>query len=188
MISFEEASLLLNYNPETGVLTWKVNRGSKFKAGDIAGHTSTSGYIDVCVKGRLYGAHRLAWLLSYGEFPKFPEEELDHINRIRHDNRLSNLRKVSKSENNKNKINSVNKISKEKSISVPVKRRDLSITEIVELVSYDKDTGVFRNKITHSQIGFSSIEGYSRIGLKGKTYMSHRLAWIIHYGEYPMGL
>ena len=41
------------------------------------------------IKGRQYKAHRIAWLLNYGRFPK---TELDHINRIRTDNRIENLR------------------------------------------------------------------------------------------------
>jgi hypothetical protein len=41
----------------------------------------------------------LAWLYVYG---KFPEEQLDHINRIKSDNRIVNLRLATNSENRQN--------------------------------------------------------------------------------------
>lgn len=98
-ITYKEAAELLDYEPDTGELRWKVNRSGGVKAGDIAGYTSTAGYIYVRVKGRLYSAHRLAWLLSCG---RFPEDQLDHINRSKSDNRISNLREVDTSANHKN--------------------------------------------------------------------------------------
>jgi hypothetical protein len=45
------------------------------------------------VDGKLYKAHQLAWLYTYGTFAK----ELDHINQIRNDNRVCNLRVASRS-------------------------------------------------------------------------------------------
>jgi len=88
---------LLDYNSETGIFTWKVNRGGK-KKGSIAGATSL-GYRNIMIDSISYQAHRLAWLYVYG---KWPERDLDHINLERDDNRISNLRDVSDSENKQN--------------------------------------------------------------------------------------
>ena len=57
------------------------------------------GYLVGMVTGKNYQAHRLAWALHYGEWPK---GHIDHINRVRTDNRISNLRLASPSENRAN--------------------------------------------------------------------------------------
>lgn len=95
----ETVHALIAYDPITGHLTWKADRG-KVKAGDPAGSASDShGYLSVRVNYRSYLAHRLAWFLTHGEFPK---NKLDHINGDRHDNRLANLREVSDRDNARN--------------------------------------------------------------------------------------
>ena len=93
-----EIAELLSYNPHTGELRWKVNR-SNIKEGDPAGYKMSSGYIQVRVLGVLYYAHRLAWLLHYGNWP---EDQIDHINHYRGDNRIENLREASRTDNNRN--------------------------------------------------------------------------------------
>ena len=98
MISFDEAKELLDYNPETGVITWKVQRGSR-KAGTKAGTINGMGYQQIFVNYKTYLAHRLAWLLHSKEWPP---EEIDHINGDRSDNRYMNLRLVNKQENHRN--------------------------------------------------------------------------------------
>jgi len=45
------------------------------------------------VDGVKYQAHRLAWLYVYGYLP---ENDIDHIDRIKGNNRIENLREVSK--------------------------------------------------------------------------------------------
>lgn len=65
-----------------------------------SGRTDPQGYVVIKIKGRVYFAHRLAWLYIYGEWPS---EIIDHINRERDDNRICNLRDVSSSQNNLNR-------------------------------------------------------------------------------------
>ncbi len=53
------------------------------------GSYDKDGYLILKIKGKQFKAHRIAWLLNYGEFPSM---EIDHINRNRTDNRIENLR------------------------------------------------------------------------------------------------
>ena len=91
---------VLNYDPETGLFTSVgVRKGSKFRKGDVVGNFNGMGYIIMMVDRKLYKAHRLAWLDFYGYLP---ENQVDHINRVRHDNRIKNLREVTQTCNNRN--------------------------------------------------------------------------------------
>ena len=85
-----------NYDPETGVLTYKVPTRQK-KAGEVAGHHNWhTGYEEVWIGSRNMVVHRVCWVLHYG---KEPDLVLDHINRNPTDNRIENLRDVSRSIN-----------------------------------------------------------------------------------------
>lgn len=89
---------LLHYYPETGIFTLKIGIPGR-SAGSVSG-TKNGGYIQIKIDGIIYRAHRLAWLYIHGYFP---ENQIDHINRIKDDNRIVNLREVSLSCNNRNK-------------------------------------------------------------------------------------
>lgn len=94
MLTQERLKEALDYNPETGIFTWKIPK-SKIKIGKIAG-TIDKGYITIGLDQVWYLAHRLAWFYVYGEWPK---DQIDHINGVRDDNRIENLREASRSEN-----------------------------------------------------------------------------------------
>jgi hypothetical protein len=98
-ISQKELKEVLNYNPDTGIFTWLVDRGANRTSGKIAGHIDCHGYRSIGIDGKYYKAHRLAWLYVHGEFPP---NEIDHINGNGIDNRLDNLRPVTSSENSQN--------------------------------------------------------------------------------------
>lgn len=61
---------LLNYDPVTGVFTWKVARSGNVAVGGVAGYVSKKdGYRHIWIGERLYSAARLAWLYMTGEWP-----------------------------------------------------------------------------------------------------------------------
>ena len=99
MITYQVASEYFSYNPNTGVITNKVDRHYQSKAGEPVGAKETTGYIRARFKGTTYHLHRLAWLLHYGHWPS---GQIDHINGIRDDNRIHNLRDIPQAENKKN--------------------------------------------------------------------------------------
>src|SRR5262249_19555332 len=76
MLTAQRLRELLDYNPETGVFTWRVHKGGGAPApGAPAGGGVWNGYIRVGVDRRRYRAHRLAWLYVPGEGPT---SEPDH--------------------------------------------------------------------------------------------------------------
>ncbi len=80
---------LLNYDPSTGIFTWKISQG-KAKAGSIVG-TVQRGYRKTTIDREQIRIHRLAWFMTKGEWPK---GQIDHINGNKDDNRIDNLRDV----------------------------------------------------------------------------------------------
>jgi hypothetical protein len=105
MITKEELLNDIEYNPETGEFFWKKIKQGRNK--DLsAGGKDKNGYIVICINGRQYKAHRLAWIIYHGFAPT---EQIDHINKITSDNRICNLRLASQTQNNCNqKIRSNN--------------------------------------------------------------------------------
>lgn len=95
MLTQKQLKELLSYDAASGVFTWVVQRGRK-KAGEVAGVKDHYGYVVIRIDKRLYKAHRLAWLYTYGDWPV---NGLDHINRDPADNRIANLRDVTHSTN-----------------------------------------------------------------------------------------
>ena len=113
MLTIEQLKEVLEYNPDTGVFTW-IKSTQQTKAGSVAGNKTNQGYIRISVKRKRYLAHRLAYLYTTGNFP---ENSIDHINHIRHDNRWTNLRDATNSQNHANRVKHKNNKSGYKGVS-----------------------------------------------------------------------
>lgn len=96
---YEEIHRRLDYNPKTGVFTWKEPISNRIKTGMEAGSISREGYWLIGIFGKVYFAHRLAWIYVHGNFPK---GQLDHINGVKNDNRICNLRIATNQQNKRN--------------------------------------------------------------------------------------
>lgn len=83
----------LSYDSGTGIFLRKKN-------GETAGNIANNGYrsISINVDGKRQRclAHRLAWVLVHGYFPK---TDVDHIDGNRDNNAIANLRLATRSQN-----------------------------------------------------------------------------------------
>lgn len=68
----------------------------------------------------------------------------------------------------------------------------LTLAELKDYLSYNKDTGDFTWKVSRAGkakvgvvAGHKQVGGYCQIKLKGKLYKAHRLVWFYSYGEWP---
>lgn len=96
----ERLKTILSYDIGTGVFRWINATNWRAIAKDAAGCVrEKNGYRVIYVGGKLYAAHRLAWLYVTGNWPS---GSIDHINGVRDDNRFANLRDVTRSVNNQN--------------------------------------------------------------------------------------
>ncbi len=70
----------------------------------------------------------------------------------------------------------------------------LSLDRARLLLAYNIDTGViiWRVRATHSRApagskaGCLAKDGYLIIGIIGRLYLAHRIAWFLHYGRWPV--
>jgi hypothetical protein len=126
MIAACELRKSLRYNPNTGIFRWIANVGNKTRAGEIAG-TNASGYVQISIKRRFYGAHRLAWLYMTGAMPAC---HVEHRNLKRSDNRWKNLRLANGSQNQANRKLRVDNTSGFKGVSRYSKDRTKWVAQI----------------------------------------------------------
>src|SRR5208337_270858 len=68
-LAADRAKELFDYDPETGVLTWKVAPSKSVKIGNIAGNPRKNGYLRVQIYGCVYLVHRVIFLIMVGRWP-----------------------------------------------------------------------------------------------------------------------
>jgi hypothetical protein len=98
MLTQERLKELFRYDSGTGDFFRLVTTSHNAKEGDIAGCNSR-GYLVFSIDGKLYFAHRLAWMYMTGSMP---DKHIDHINGIKNDNRFANLRDITNALNTQN--------------------------------------------------------------------------------------
>lgn len=120
-----------DYDPETGVLRWRVRPRAHFTtdrdwkiwntqhAGDEPQATSGRKRYRRCDIGKKrYYLHRIIWKWMTGEEPK---GEIDHANGDHYDNRWRNLREATRQENSWNMQRHINKATLKGAITSPTK-------------------------------------------------------------------
>ena len=85
-IRIDEVREMLHYDPETGILKWKVIRGSTIRPGDEAQLGQMS------LMGIRFPTTHVIWFLMT---EKWPDGIIENINRNKNDNRWKNLRDTS---------------------------------------------------------------------------------------------
>lgn len=98
-LTHERLQELLHYDPETGVFTWRVSRGS-VEAGAVAGTVKPDGYIHIQIDKRMYKAHRLAWFYVNKVWPL---TKIDHSDTITRHNNFYNLREATNEQSARNR-------------------------------------------------------------------------------------
>lgn len=85
---------LLSYDAKTWVIRW-ISKGNA-----VAGIKDERGYVKIYMLRKQYRAHRVAWLLHYGEWPSV---SIDHIDTDKSNNAMDNLRLATQMQNSCNK-------------------------------------------------------------------------------------
>jgi len=137
-LTYERVAEALRYEPDTGRFFWKESRGCA-KKGDEAGCWSVPQgitYLVIAIDGKMYKAHRLAYLLMTGHWPK---DQIDHRDGNGANNRWENIRAVTSTENVRN-----------------TKRRNNNSG--FRGISWDRGTGKWRVRITNK--GQRYVRGY----------------------------
>jgi hypothetical protein len=102
-VPIETLKARLDYNPESGVLTWKNGQCTGKEAGCIVQNKAGNRYryLSIGIGGKSTNllVHRVAYALFHG----FWVEEIDHLDGNGLNNKIYNLRGVSRAENNKNR-------------------------------------------------------------------------------------
>lgn len=154
----------LRYDPETGFLWWRVGNKNKSRVVEFTvGSPDNTGYLNVDLsilgKRKSLKAHRIAWFLYYGVWPK---DQIDHINNARNDNRIINLREATGFENQRNQ-----KIQK-------------GGTSKYKGVCWNKETRKWMSRITvnHKEIYLGLYNSEEEAAL------AYNKAALEHFGEY----
>jgi len=140
VITQDRLKELLHYNPETGIFTRNLFLSNRTRCGGMAGTAHSAGYITISVDNKKYFTHRLAFLYMEGYIP---ENQVDHINRIRDDNRWINLREVSHSCNMRNA--SVGKNNTSGVTGVSWDKASNKWRAIIRVLGINKHLGIFES-------------------------------------------
>lgn len=164
MLTRERLKELLDYNKETGIFTRRFET-KNYKIGSEIGWTDRHGHKYVNVDGVDYRASRLAALYITGSLPS---KALNHKDRNNSNDAWDNLTE---------------------------EKLSLTHDRLIDVLRYDPETGEFtwivggrghRGKSIGDKAGcVHPTLGYVLIGVDGRRYYGHRLAWFYMTGEWP---
>lgn len=153
-ISADMVDQIIKYDQETGVFFWKHRNG--FSIGDnifnsryadkVAGSINKHGYWRIILNEQYVQAHRLAFFVMTG---KWPSNQIDHINGVRHDNRWCNLREATLCENARNSCRPINNRSGFKGVSW--KERNQKWVAQISIGNRKKHVGLFETAVEAHQ-------------------------------------
>lgn len=142
-VTAERLRELLSYERETGVFTRLVNRSSNALAGSVAGCVASTGkgrkYFVIWIDGKLYYAHRLAWLHVHG---RWPDDDVDHVDGDGTNNKISNLRAATRSQNMMNTFAQRNNKSGFKGVSLD--KPNKKWVAKIQVNGHQKHLGLFK--------------------------------------------
>ena len=180
-IDIEILRSLIDYNPETGSMTWRQRPkelfsefrshracsiwNNKYAGTPALSNIGDQGYMRGRIFKQDYKAHRVAWAVYHGYWPKV----IDHIDGDRLNNRMSNLRETDLSGNARNSsIGAKNTsghlgvgwITREKkwNASIKVNGKKISLGNYSE-----KSDAIKARKEAESEYGFHINHGKSKI-------------------------
>lgn len=96
------------YEPDTGILKWRIAIAHRCRVGERAGAPTINGRWGVQIFGHKYNVSQIAWKIMTGEDA---EDFVDHRNGDHSDDRWDNLRKATPSQNQFNRKTQTNNTS-----------------------------------------------------------------------------
>lgn len=96
-------------------LVWKINKGSRARAGAQAGSISNKGYYRIKLNSVSYQAHRVIWVLHHKSIPT--DMIINHIDGDTKNNRIDNLELCTKGYNNSNQKQHTSEILRKDNVS-----------------------------------------------------------------------
>lgn len=114
-LTLEKLRDYLNYDLETGVLTWRRKPNPNIVIGSRAGCIKSNGYRYVRFDNFEYVEHRLIW---FGVTGQWPVNMIDHKNGVKSYNAWSNLREATVSQNGMNTKVQANNTTGHKGIDI----------------------------------------------------------------------
>jgi hypothetical protein len=153
---------LLDYDAVTGVFTRKISLSNRSPIGSVAGSIA-KGYCFICVDGKRYAAHRLAWFYIHGSWPT---DLLDHDNTNGIHNAISNLRLANKSTNGANRGLNKNNTTGFKGVSV---KRNRFISRIKVNKTHIHLGCFLESKDAAQAYDFAAVQHFGQFALTNKS-------------------